>query len=799
MIRPRWCKVLHDLWDNKVRTILVMLSIAVGVFAVGWNASTFAILINDLDADYLSANPHSAIIFSEPFGDDMVIAAQDTAGVAQAEGRSGLSARVMDPTGDWKPIQIVAIPPVDEMTIGQIRPLERGGELPPLKKREVFIERTGRTVLPVEAGDTVTLELPGQEIRRLRVAAVVHDVTAFSTVMSGRVNAYVNRDTMEWLGGSRDYNQLYFTVSERPDDEKHVQEVAWRVVDRLESTGREVFDTFIYEPGQHPTKTITEALSVILGALGGLTVFFSAFLVVNTITALVSRHTEQIGVMKAIGARTAQIVKMYLALVLAFGVLALVIAVPLSTIASFGMINFLSDFLNFRPAGFRIPLISLVLQTVVALLIPVLAALAPVLNGTRITIREAISDYGLGAGQFGQGAIDRLVERIRGLPRPMLISLRNTFRRKGRLILTLTTLTLGGAIFIAVFNVRASLYVRIDEVLGYFLSDVNVSLTQPHRLEKIDQLVKDVPGVVHMEAWGFDPSRLISRDSGRTFEVLVWAPPADSDLIEPVITAGRWLRPEDENAVVITNQVVEKCPDLGVGDEAIIKINEREYAWQIVGVAEMAANVDPPFIYTNYESLVNMLNQSDKAEEFRFVTASRDPQSQKQVAQALGERFGQAGIRIAQITTGAENQQQQRVSIDVLVATLMVMSILIALVGGIGLMGTMSMNVMERTREIGVMRSIGASNPSILWMVVVEGMTIGLISWALGSVLALPVTVLLNKIIGEAFVTKGLDMVLAPEGFLIWLVGALVISAIASLLPARNAIRLTIREVLAYE
>jgi putative ABC transport system permease protein len=799
MIRPRWRKVLHDLWDNKIRTILVMLSIAVGVFAVGWNTSTTAILLNDLDADYLSANPHSAILFSEPFGDEMVIAAQDTAGVAQAEGRSGLSARVLDPNGDWKPIQLVAIPPVDEITIDKIRALEKGDRLPPLGEREIFIERTGRMVLPVEAGDTVTLELPGQEIRQLRVAAVVHDVTAFSTVMSGQVNAYVSRDTMEWLGGSREYNQLYITVSERPGDEQHVQEVAWRVADRLESTGREVFDTFVFEPGQHPTKTITETLSVILGVLGGLTVFFSAFLVINTITALVSQHTEQIGVMKAVGGRTDQIVRMYLVLVLAFGVLALVVAVPLSTVASFGMINFLSDFLNFRPAGFRVPPISLALQTAVALCVPVLAALVPVLNGTRITIREAISDYGLGSGRFGQSAIDRLVEKVRGLPRPMLISLRNTFRRKARLVLTLTTLTLGGAIFIAVFNVRASLYVRIDEVLGYFLSDVNISLTRAHRLEKIEQLMQDVPGVVRTEGWGFESSRIVVEDSDTTFEVLVWAPPANSDLIEPVMTAGRWLVPEDENAIVITNQVVEEQPDLGVGDEVIIKVNEREYTWQVVGVAEMAANVDPPFVYTNYESLVEVLNQSDKAAAFRIVTASHDPQSQKQAAQALEERFGRAGIRISQITTGFENQQQQRVSIDVLVTTLMVMSILIALVGGIGLMGTMSMNVMERTREIGVMRSIGASNPSILWMVVVEGMTIGLFSWVLGSVLALPVTALLDKVIGEAFLTKGLDMVLAVDGFVVWLLGALAISAVASLLPARNAIRLTIREVLAYE
>ena len=83
-----------------------------------------------------------------------------------------------------------------------------------------------------------------------------------------------------------------------------------------------------------------------------------------------------------------------------------------------------------------------------------LAALAPVLSGARITVREAISGYGLGKGRFGKGRIDRLIERVRFLSRPMLLSLRNTFRRKGRLALTLTTLTLSGLIFVAVFSVR---------------------------------------------------------------------------------------------------------------------------------------------------------------------------------------------------------------------------------------------------------------------------------------------------------------------------------------------------------
>ena len=99
----------------------------------------------------------------------------------------------------------------------------------------------------------------------------------------------------------------------------------------------------------------------------------------------------------------------------------------------------------------------LALEVAAGLLVPLLAALWPVLAGTRITVREAISGYGLGKGRYGKRRIDRLIERVRFLSRPMLLSLRNTFRRKGRLALTLSTLTLAGAMLIAVMSVRESL------------------------------------------------------------------------------------------------------------------------------------------------------------------------------------------------------------------------------------------------------------------------------------------------------------------------------------------------------
>jgi putative ABC transport system permease protein len=124
--------------------------------------------------------------------------------------------------------------------------------------------------------------------------------------------------------------------------------------------------------------------------------------------------------------------------------------------------------------NFELPPLSLsprvvLIQLGVGLLVPVLAALMPILSAVRVTAREAMSDYGINPTKK-TSRFDRMIERIRGFSRPVLLSLRNTFRRKGRLVLTLTTLVLGGAIFIGVFTVRDSLLLTLDDMFDYVIT-----------------------------------------------------------------------------------------------------------------------------------------------------------------------------------------------------------------------------------------------------------------------------------------------------------------------------------------
>jgi putative ABC transport system permease protein len=130
---------------------------------------------------------------------------------------------------------------------------------------------------------------------------------------------------------------------------------------------------------------------------------------------------------------------------------------------------------------------------------------------------------------------------------------------------------------------------------------------------------------------------------------------------------------------------------------------------------------------------------------------------------------------------------------------LIVMSSIIGCVGGLGLMTTMSLNVLERRREMGVLRALGATPRIVRVMVVVEGLVIGLLSWTIAALLAWPV----SKVIGDTLVgvmfRSGLDFTFEPLGLVIWLFITLGLSAVASFWPAWRASRTTVREALAYE
>jgi putative ABC transport system permease protein len=144
-------------------------------------------------------------------------------------------------------------------------------------------------------------------------------------------------------------------------------------------------------------------------------------------------------------------------------------------------------------------------------------------------------------------------------------------------------------------------------------------------------------------------------------------------------------------------------------------------------------------------------------------------------------------------------REENRFIFSIVVAFLVLMALLLAAVGGLGLTTTMSINVLERVREIGVLRAIGASNVSVRKIVLLEGIAIGFLSWMVGMLLSFPISRFMSEQLGLALIKVPLSYEYSILAAILWFFVLQIVAVIASLGPARNAVRLTIREVLAYE
>lgn len=808
-LRPRWQKVWADLWSNKLRTLLVVISISVGVFAVGMVYSSYLLFSRDLAQSWKTSAPADGTLYADAFEEELVEGVRSLRDMQEAEGRRNIDLRGRPQGGEWHQMYLTAIADYNKQKVNLIR--SEGGEWPP-KSGNVLLERSSAAEWGLGIGSWLEVETANGKKRLFKVSGLVYDASQTPTLFSGRGYGYISMDSLEKLEEERKLDQVNFKV--KPALISQLTPAA--AVPKIEAAGRagwnklEQGDTMVYwlqvnTPGKHPLQSIIDALMLLLGVLGVLSLVLGSLLLINTIAAIMTQQLRQIGIMKAMGGQRQQIMRLYLALVGAYGLLALTVAAPLGALAAYGVTTYLAKSFNFTPGGLDLPPQVLLLEAVVALLVPMAAALVPIWRGSSITVREAISDYGLG-GMATASRTDRWVNAVLGrlpsLSRPVILSLRNTFRRKGRLALTLLTLVTAGTVFMAVFSVRSSLYASLEEAVRYFQYDISVNFTQNYRDSRIQQEVLAVPGVAAAETWGFTTGRILQANTKQAEEqgshnLFLLATPDDTTMIQPQVLSGRWLLPADESAIVINSEVLKDNPELKVGGTAIVKIGNKRFECTVVGVAKSL--MTGPIGYVPYGWLGKAMQSTGKARSVQIVTQSHDNKVQSEVGRALEQHLKKNNLRVQSVEITWEQKERIYSQFALITNFLLIMAVLLAVVGALGLMGTMSLNVLERTREIGVMRAVGASSREIGKVFIVEALCIGLLSWGIGAVLAVPISALMSWQVGMLFMNTPLSFSFSFAGTAIWFLLSLGLAVVASLVPARNATQLSVRDVLSYE
>ncbi|MCB9147337.1 MAG: FtsX-like permease family protein [Caldilineaceae bacterium] len=800
LLSLRWRYALRDLWRNKSRTLLVILSIAVGIFAFGLIAGTAGTLSTELPANYQAIQPASATLHAAPFNEKMVESIRRMPQVALAEGRTSVMVQFLLPDKSWHDMQLFALEDYHANQINLVLPYQ--GAWPP-PDHELLIERNSLFLTEAQVGDALLLETSDGHQRTLPIAGLAHDMNQPPAQITGIPYAYVDQETLEWLGLPRTFNELQFVVAQDRFDKAHIDQVAQAAADKFEESGLPVHWIDVPEPGHHFVEEFLPTILLILSTLGVLALILSGFLVVNVITAILTQQIRAVGVMKAIGARTPQIAWLYLRMVFVFGAVALALAIPLGALGAQSFARFIAGQLNFDIVHFELSPSVLLLEIAVGMLAPMLAALYPILVSARITVREAVQDQGMDYEPGGGQGIEPLLQRVQNvapLSPPLRLSLRNTFRRKGRLVRTLIPLVLGGAIFMSVLSIRASLFRTLEDTLSEQGFDVQIQFTQPYAIKRIESEVTQIDGITAVESWAFRQGVPIRPDGTEGDSVRVFAVPANTQIFTPDLVDGRWLQTADQNTVVAPTSFLADEPMVALGHEFKMRIGDQEKMWRVVGVNQVfQPPIAPAVLYVNQPYFWRILGYTGQTDTIRLLTAKHDAATHAHIVQQAVDRLRAAGIEVSSTRTASEDRTIFTERFNIITVVLMLMSFLLATVGSLGLMGAMGINVLERKREIGVMRAIGASTPAVLQIFLVEGVVIGVISWLGALIVSQPLSRVWGRVVGMTFAKLPLTYVFDLRAPLFWFLIVVVVSALASLLPARNAANLSVRETLAYE
>jgi putative ABC transport system permease protein len=269
------------------------------------------------------------------------------------------------------------------------------------------------------------------------------------------------------------------------------------------------------------------------------------------------------------------------------------------------------------------------------------------------------------------------------------------------------------------------------------------------------------------------------------------------------IERGHWLNNDDENedgnensnnTVVLNQQALANFPHAKVGDDITIGAAGNSRSLRIVGIA--AQKMTSGTAYVSAATYQTITGQDNHYKNYRVAMKQHDDLFVAAATQKIEATLAQHQLRVNRTLTEARLRHEVDGHFTLLINALLFTALLMAVVGVIGLASVLSTQIAERTREFGIMRSIGASSFIIMRNIIVESVFIGVMSWAIAIVLSLPLTMATNAFLGELIFDEAFPLAISFTALWIWFLTLLAGTILASIYPANTAANISIRESL---
>lgn len=771
-------KVLRDLLNRPLRSALTILGIIVGVAGLVAIVATGQNLVRAQAAAFAAGSRADLTVFTWNADRGLARAVEALPNVASAELRSTLATK-WQVGRDWQDVYLIGVNDFAAIGVNRIEAAE--GAFP--SGDEVMPETAVRDLARVAVGQPILVRDRQGQSHEVTLSGFAYSPAALSPALTHLAVAYAPAERVRRWNGATGDNALVV----RFDDFAAREETITAIQQLLRQRGLPIMQQQVRDPDNFIGKRELDALVRVLGLFSALGLLLSGFLAANTLSAIAAEGTREIGVMKAVGATPRQVLLVYLSGALTYGVIGALIGLPLGAVVGAWLYQRAASLTSIGPEYIVSPQ-AIALGLLVGLGVTLVAGLPAALSAARVTVREAMSAEGV-AARFGEQPLERALTRLRGLPRTTLIAVRNLGRRQGRNLVTLVMIALAVASFLAARTTSASVDTAIAAIFRAYSADAWLSLGQPVAPAFAGQL-RATPGVIAVEPWS------LTNGFVRQRRVRVWGVPAATRLYIPNLVEGRWLRPGAPDEAVVSADVAHER-GIQVGDTIDLTIGERERPLTVVGIlvdnaiflgSSIAGKVFAPI------ETVDRLRDRSVADFFALSVADPRPEA---VDATLADLEGRSrAFRPATEAAHADRAAAANPA-RLLSGALWAMAVLVGLIGALGVLNTLTLNVIERRREIGVMRVIGARDRQVASVFVTEGVVLGLLGWLLG--------VALGYLVGWGFV-GALGRALFPMAYVFpWpavaasLLFTLLIAGAASLAPALVAARLPAATALRYE
>ena len=782
-------KSFAELTRRKSRSFFAVLTLALAVASIGLFAMP-TLIDRSMRAEVSAGMLPDVTLTTGPLRLDksQLAALAALPNVRAVEPRSFFATRVY--VGARRaPAYVVGVP---EFAHQQANVVHVESGMPPASGQLVTeTQNANQGLLSVGTGDSVRIISADGSVRRLAISGVGRSLEGGrSATTEDTIVLYATPATVTRLSGVRGYSSLALRLRNTHPGAVSATIAAVRTFLR----GVPGFSGFtdlpdIRSAGDWPGKSDFNQFVDFFYVITVLAVLSALVLISNTMSTLVAEQTSEIGVMKAIGGRRQQIARVYIQTALLLGVLGSILGAMLGVLLSNALVQYLGSTFFAIDVTAGVDPIVLIGSIALGVLGPPLAALPAIRRSVNVDLREALGAKGSAAGGLDAG--DRLLGRVTIIPRVAQIGLLG--RRKRRNLATAIMVGLAVGNLLAVLGLATAVSNTAHAQWRDHGEDLKVTSQGRRPLDaRAFAIMRAVPGVAALEPMFTADVRIASHDA------VVWSM-RQQTMFRYRIAAGRWFTPAEEHSrarVAVLQRSLAHLTGARIGDTIRVETAAGPALMRAVGIASNQQEFGDA-LYVPITTMHAILGATPAATSDYWVqTTSHDHAAinatTTRIEDALSARGYTVGTEIEYV-----GEANDVASFQTITTTIGVIGFLIVAISMIGLANAITMSLIERTREIGILRCLGARARDVRRIFATECIALAALGWLLG----IPIGYVLDRLL--VWLVKTVVNLEVPVSFpianlFLALAGTVALALLVALLPIRRATHLKPGDALRY-